>query len=88
MGEQVTTTKTRTIVILADTVGRARCRDDRCGAFITWAENAKTGRRMCFDGELVALRTDTDACGRQLWEVDLATNHWATCPGAERFKRR
>ena len=82
-------TSTGRIWILADTVGVARCRDEACGARITWAEVAKSGKRMPFDGgELVALRTDTDPAGRPLWEVDLAENHWATCPGFAKFKRR
>ena len=78
----------RTTWVFADTVGAARCRDERCGARITWAEIVKTGKRMCFTGELVALRTDTAADGRQVWEVDLEDNHWRSCPGAADFRRR
>jgi hypothetical protein len=80
---------THTTWVFADTVGTARCRDERCGARITWGEIVKTGKRMCFDGELVALRTDVEqGSGPQVWEVDLADNHWATCPAAKDFKRR
>lgn len=78
---------TRTTWVYADTVGTARCRDDRCQARITWAEIVTSGKRMCFTGELVALRTD-DRDGRQIWEVSLDDNHWKDCPGAKEFKRR
>lgn len=78
-----------TIEIYADTRGTGRCRHEACGAVITWAQVVKSGRRMCFDGEPVALRTRHDPQTRRLIEeVDLAENHWATCPGADTFKRR
>jgi hypothetical protein len=83
----MTTPATRTTWVYADTVGRARCRGESCRAPITWAELVTTGRKMCFDGELVALRTD-DRDGRQIWEVDLDANHWATCVDSKGFKRR
>ena len=79
--------ETRTTWVYADTVGRARCRDMNCQERITWAELVTSGKKMCFDGELVALKTE-DRDGRQVWEVDLDTNHWATCVGAKGFKRR
>ena len=72
--------------VWGDTVGRSTCRHDACRARITWAEGADSGRRMCFDGELVALKTE-HRDGRVAWLVDLADNHWATCPGADQFRR-
>lgn len=81
-------TRTRTTWVWGDSVGRqVKCKDPRCGQWITWAENVRTGKRMCFDGTLVALKTATMLDGRQQWEVDLDTNHFATCPGADRFRR-
>ncbi len=75
-----------TIEIFADTRGKARCHG--CGQAIEWAEVVKSGKRMCFDNEIVALLTRTDLGSRRLIEiVDLATNHWATCPQRDRFKR-
>jgi hypothetical protein len=74
--------------VYADTVGVGRCRDEACGARITWAENVVTHRRMPFDGELVAIRTSTEpATGRQIWHVDLDQNHWRSCPGSDKFRR-
>jgi hypothetical protein len=75
-----------TIEVFADTKGKARCRG--CDAKITWAEIVKTGRKMCFDGEPVALRTRHDTSHRLIEELDLSTNHWATCPEAGQFKGR
>jgi hypothetical protein len=78
---------TKMIEIWADTRGRARCRG--CRAPIEWAEIVVTGKKMCFDGEIVALSTRHDHATRRLIEsVDLSTNHWATCPDAKSFKRR
>lgn len=72
--------------IWADTIGQARCKGPTCGARITWAELVGTGKRMCFNGELVALKIAPEKdTGRQVWYVDLSTNHWATCPDRERF---
>jgi hypothetical protein len=74
--------------VWADTVRAGTCRDDRCGASITFAENVKTGKVMPFTGELVALTTERDAgSGRQIWTVDLATSHFADCVGAAAFRR-
>lgn len=74
------------IWIFGDTVGRGRCSAPECGAVITWAEVVESRRKMCFNGVLVALRTSQEH-GRTTWEVDLETNHWATCPARDRFRR-
>lgn len=77
----------KTIEIYADTRGRATCRG--CQAPIEWAEVVASGKKMCFDGEIVALRTRQDSATRRLIEVvDLSTNHWATCPKRDQFRRR
>lgn len=77
----------KTIEIYADTRGRARC--SGCKASIEWAEIVASGRKMCFDGEIVALSTRQDTGSRRLIEaVDLSTNHWATCPKRDQFRRK
>jgi len=44
---------------------------------------------MPFDGEIVALQTRHDPATRRLIEAaDLSTNHWATCPQRDQFRRR
>jgi hypothetical protein len=76
-----------TIEIFADTRGKARCR--LCDAPIEWAEIVKSGKKMCFDGEIVALTTrHEDATGRLIEAVAFDTNHWATCPNADDFRRK
>lgn len=76
----------KTIQIYADTIGRATCKG--CRAPITWAEVVTSGKRMCFDGQIVALSTHHDPATRRLVEVvDIATNHWASCPEIKSFKR-
>lgn len=75
------------IQVYADTVGRARCSGPTCGAAITWATVVASGRKLCFDGELVALKTSMDADHRQIWEVSGDDMHWATCLDVERFRR-
>src|SRR5689334_14451055 len=73
----------RTTTVWADTVVAGTCRDARCRARLTFAENVRTGRMMPLTGELVALQTERDGpSGRQIWIVDLATSHFADCPGA------
>jgi hypothetical protein len=77
----------KTIQIFADTRGRATCRG--CHAPIEWAEIVSSGKKMCFDGQIVALSTHHDPGTRRLVEVvDLATNHWATCSQRDQFKRK
>ncbi len=44
---------------------------------------------MCFDGDPIALRTrHEDGTHRLIEIVDLAENHWKTCPGAQDFQKR
>ena len=78
-----------TIEVWSDTKGKARCRDERCRALITWAEVVKSKKKMCFTGDPVALRTRHDPeTHRLIEEIDAADNHWAACPGAKDFRRR
>lgn len=75
----------KTIEIYADTRGPGVCRG--CGARIEWAEVVKSGKRMCFTGEIVALTTRRNDDKRLIETVDFDTNHWADCPKAKDFKR-
>jgi len=80
--------KVRTMEVWGDTVTPGQCRDPDCGKALTYATSVKSGRHMPFTGELVALSTERDPkSGRPIWTVDLATNHFATCPGAAFFRR-
>lgn len=72
--------------IYADTRSRGRCRHASCNAALTWAEIVKTGKKMPFNGEPVALRTRHEG-GRLVEEVDLDDNHWKDCPGQNGFRR-
>lgn len=74
-----------TVEIRARSKGLGTCRG--CGASIEWGEIVKSGARMPFDPPIVALRTRHDNAGELIEEVDLTTNHWATCPQAKAFKR-
>jgi hypothetical protein len=76
----------RTIEVWADTRGMATCKG--CGAVITWAEIVRSGKKMCFDGEALALQTRYDhESARMIEAIEFETNHWASCPKAKEFKR-
>jgi hypothetical protein len=77
----------RTARIWADSRGAARCR--ACQAPIVWAELVTSGKRMPFNAPLVALETQVDRAAHRTQElVDLGESHFATCPQADRFRRR
>ena len=80
------TSTTKEIEVYADTKGRVRCCG--CDARITWAEIVKTSKKMCFNGDPVALRTHQTIDMRLIEVLDLSENHWATCPEREQFKKR
>jgi len=48
----------------------------------------KTSKKMCFNGDPVALRTHQTIDMRLIEVLDLSENHWATCPEREQFKKR
>lgn len=77
----------KTIEIYADTRGRATCRG--CHAPIEWAEIVATGKKMCFNGQIVVLSSRQLVNSLRVIElVDLATNHWAACPQRDQFRRK
>ena len=84
---ETTTPAPKHIDIYADTRGPAKCKG--CGRAIEWATIVASGKKMCFDGAIVALSGyPHKVSGRRVESVDLATNHWATCPAAALFKRK
>lgn len=77
---------TKTIQIFADTLGRARCRG--CQAPIEWGEIVASGKKMPFDPPIAVFSEHVDpASRRRVQVVDLATNHWATCPKRDQFRQ-
>jgi len=78
------------VAIYADSKGPGTCRS--CGAAITWAETIR-GKRMPFDGEIVAVRTQGSALigdGRVIEYVDTTVTpcHFETLPDAKDWRRR
>lgn len=75
--------------IYQDSKGQGQCRS--CGAAITWAELAKSGKRMPFDGEIVVVRTEGDLLGggRVIEHVDtsITASHFETCPNAAAHRK-
>ena len=75
----------RTIDVFTDSRGPGKCK--ACGEHIVWAQIARSGKKMCFNLPAVALKTGKDeVTGRFTEAIEFATNHWASCPGAEQFK--
>jgi hypothetical protein len=80
---------TRTIKVWTDSIGPAICRGAKCRKPIQWGEIVSTGRKMCFDGDAVVLRTGNDPqTWREYSEFDFADNHWSTCQDAKSFDRK
>lgn len=77
--------KQKTTDVYGDTRGGGVCRG--CGAPLVWAEIVASGKRMPFNPPCVALTTRHDDGHRLIEAVDLADNHWATCPQRNQFKR-
>jgi hypothetical protein len=74
--------------IWKDTIRQDTCRSARCGRRIWWAQVVKSGRFMCFDQAPEALVTEVELeTHREQITVDLAPNHYATCPGRQEFRR-
>jgi hypothetical protein len=59
-----------------------------CGAAITWAEVVKTHKWMPFTGTPLSLRVHETEDGRTIEVVDLGQSHFATCPDAEKFRKK
>ena len=76
------------ILIYADTRGKSDCRS--CGAPMEWATNARTGRKIPFDKEIVPVRSYANEVGRVIEVVDttVTTSHFATCPDAAKWRHK
>ena len=75
-----------TLRIYRDTRGKGRCRT--CGAAIEWAELV-SGKRMPFDGEIVAVKTEQETDRAvEVIDTDVTSSHFQTCPDAEKWRRR
>jgi hypothetical protein len=75
------------IAIYQDSKGPGRCRS--CGARIEWAETER-GKRVPFDGEIVATRSQGNPItGRVIEYVDtgVTPSHFETCPDAKTWRR-
>lgn len=75
------------IQIYQDSKGKGRCRS--CGASIEWAETIR-GKRIPFDGEIVAVRTQGSVLeGRvvEVIETTVTKVHFETCPDAKKWRR-
>lgn len=76
----------RRVSVWKDTVRVGRCRSERCGAKIWFAQTVGRGKNMPFDGDPVPLRTLTDhETGRLIWEVLYESSHFRSCPAADEF---
>ncbi len=67
----------------------ARCRS--CNARIEWATTVKNGKKMPFDAPIVAVSTKRHPeTGEAIDVVDstVTTSHFATCPDAEKHRRK
>lgn len=78
-----------TVAIYADSIRAAKCQGRNCYRPIFFAQVVKTGKQMCFDVEPVPLEVQGAMLpgAREIWTVDLATTHWASCPDSKDFKR-
>lgn len=79
---------TKTILVWDASLSSPRpCKGPTCTAQIVWGETVKNGRKMCFDAPAVPLETKTDPqTGNVIAVMDYDTNHWASCPDAQRFR--
>jgi DNA-directed RNA polymerase subunit RPC12/RpoP len=71
------------IAIYQDSKGKGRCRS--CGASIEWAETER-GKRIPFDGEIVAVRSQGSPLGGRVLEyvdTSVTPSHFQNLPGRE-----
>lgn len=74
--------------VWADTQRHDVCKSRNCRAPIVYAQNARTGNPNPFNRPLTAVVVERElGTGRELWTVDLAQSHFATCPDRARFRR-
>lgn len=76
------------VAIYQDSKGKGICRS--CGAPIEWAETTR-GKRMPFDSEIVAVRTQGSPIGGRVVEfvdTSVTPSHFQTCPDAKDWRRK
>jgi hypothetical protein len=79
----------KTAKIWADTLRRESCSYVRCAQVLYFAQLIKTQRWIPFTGRPTPLAQEQEIQTlRQIWTVDLAQSHFATCIGAQSFRRR
>ena len=64
-----------------------RCRDASCGKTIEWVVTDK-GKRMPVDHPLLVERVVERADGTTTATIDAGQSHFATCPGAKKFRKQ
>lgn len=77
-----------TTLIYPTTRRLATCR--ACQKSIEFVQVVKSGKVMPFLAPVTPVAThrqETPTGPRELWEVDLATSHFADCPAAARFSK-
>jgi hypothetical protein len=76
----------RPIAIVAASRRLGQCRS--CRAELEWATLAKSSKAMPFNAPIVTLPVLVSD-GPVAWvDMDRTTSHFATCPDAEKFRRR
>lgn len=81
----MTAGKETLVRVFDDTRGSGRCRS--CDAKLTWFTTV-AGKKIPFDGDPVPRKSDLDADRRLVLFLSSDDVHWATCPDADRFRRR
>lgn len=72
-----------------DTVRLDVCRSPHCRQPIYFIQHVKTLKFMPFDGRPRPLAIEQElGTGREIWLIDLALSHFASCRQPERFRRR
>ena len=77
------------LAIYQDSKGKGTCRS--CGAPIEWAELVSSGKRMPFDGKIVAVRSQANVLDDRVIEfvdTSVSPTHWSSCPQAKAWSRK
>lgn len=84
----MTTLTVRTTKIYADTIRERDCLGQGCGQRIYFAVNVKSGKAQPFNLPVNPLAVETEMLdGREIFTIDLGTNHHASCVAAHEFRR-
>lgn len=84
----MTTLTLRTTKIWADSIVERECIGEGCGQRIWFGRHVKSGKPQPFNLPVNPLARETDMIdGREIFTIDLGTNHHATCVAASQFRR-